>query len=386
MALAMTEAIPLMAADGTTGVNNARDIRMGLIAAMIAPDSTALSVKQGVLVRLYSSTYSTTWVDLKAVQNDTPNQGLKTYPGRCIINRSGQGPYLVTMESTGSYSLDAADGSNPRYDLLYARLYDKGIGDSGGGPHGPQFEHINGTPAGSPVVPTLPSDGAIPIAAILRPAGNNNVTNANITDLRKGTALSGAIRPMLPGDALADAGSLPGERRVRLTPSGLTALGAPPYLVDVWGSDSQWHGTQTLDLDPPSQTGSGSLAVGGNGTAIMSVVIPDPGFPYQIHASSACGWGVVAGSVSGALFECSNTVDSTVYSTNVISKGYVLSHSITANFSQPTCHVPAKKYAATQTGSHTVRLIARNSNGGASNYTIPASNLETVLNVRIVPT
>jgi len=382
VALAMTEAIPLMAADGTTGVNNARDIRMGLLSSMIGPSSTALSVRQGILVRLYSSTYPTTWVDLKAVQNDTPNQGIKTYPGRCIITRTGQGPYLVTMEDTGNYALDPADGSNPRYDLLYARLYDKGIGDSGGGPHGPQLEHINGTPAGSPAVPTLPSDGAIPIAAILRPAGNNNVTNANITDLRKGTALPGAIRPLLPGDALSDAGSLPGEQRIRLTPSGLTALGAPPYLVDVWGSDNQWHGTAPIELNAPTQTGSGSLPVGGNGTPIMSVTIPDPGYPYYIVASGSCGWGVIAGSISGNLFECSTTIDSTVYTTNVISKGYVLSHSISANFSQPTCQVSPKK-SASQSGSKTVRLMARNS--GATSFTIPASNLETALAVRLVP-
>lgn len=137
-----------------------------------------------------------------------------------------------------------------------------------------------------------------------------------------------------------------------------------------------------LGYAAPTQVGSGTLTVGGNGVTIMSVSIADPGFSYRIMASGSCGWGVIAGSVSGALFEVSTTIDSTVYSTNVLSKGYVLSHSITANFSQPTCHVPLKQ-STDQTGAHTVRLIARNS--GPSSYTIPAANTETSLTVWIVP-
>lgn len=380
MALAMTDAIPLMATNGVDGINNARDIRMGLVLSLTAPEASTTTARQGVLVRRYTGT---DYVDLKAIQTGSPSQAVQIFPGRAVINRSGQGPYLCMSESTATYNLDPADGSNPRYDLLYARLYDVGIGDSGAGPHGPRFEHINGTPAGSPVVPTLPSDGAIPIAAILRPAGVNTVPSANITDLRKSAALLGAIRPMLPGDALADPGLLVGERRSRFTPSALTALGAPPILVEVWGADSQWHGTQDIVVDAPTQTGSGSLPVGGNGSVIMTVVIPDPGYSYAIAASGSCGWGVIAGSVAGALFECSTTLDSTVYSTGVISKGYVLSHSISANFSQTTCHITPKK-SGSQSGAKTVRLMARNS--GASSYTIPATNLETALAVRIVPT
>lgn len=379
MALAMTDAIPLMATDGTTGVNNARDIRMGWLMATFHPDSGGQSIRQGVLPRRYTGT---DYVDLKAIQFGSPGQGVQLYPGRCVINRSGQGPYLCTAESTSTYNLGAADGSNPRYDLLYARLYDQGIGDSGGGPHGPWLEHIAGTPAGSPTVPTLPADGAIPIAAILRPAGVNNVTSANITDLRRSTGLVGGIRPLLPGDALADAGNLVGERRSRVTPSGLTALGAPPFLVDVWGADSQWHGTQDLLLDTPTQTGSGTLTVGGNGVAIMSLVVPDPGWPWYAEVSGSCGWGVIAGSVSAAVFEASANLDSTVYTTGVISKAVALSVSTGASFSQTSCGVPKDK-TASLTGSHTIRLIVRNS--GPSSYTIPAANQEVTLSVRIVP-
>lgn len=381
MVLAMTDAIPLMETDGVTGRNNAHDIRLGLLTAMFHPDSAGQGVRQGVLPRRYTGT---DYVDLKAIQFGSPGQGVQMYPGRCVISRTGQGPYLCTAEGTSTYNLDAADGSNPRYDLLYARLYDQAIGDSGAGPHGPRFEHINGTPAGSPVVPTLPSDGAAPIAAILRPAGNNNVTSANITDLRKATGLIGGVRTMLPGDALADVGNLVGEFRARATPSSLTALGAPPILVDQWGADALWHGTQDITIGPLTQAASGSLATGGNGVAVISVTIPDPGYSYRIVAGGSVGWAVIAATSPGNLFEGSVTVDSAVYNVGRLNGGYAVSDSLGAGFTQSTLHVPECRSDSTvYTGSHVVRLMARNT--GITSFTLPASSVDTRMTVRLVP-
>lgn len=135
-----------------------------------------------------------------------------------------------------------------------------------------------------------------------------------------------------------------------------------------------------LGYAAPTQLASGTLGTATSVT-VMSVSISDPGFTYRIKASGSVGWGVVAGSIGGNLFECSITLDSTVYNTGVISKGFVLSHSISAGFSQPTCQV-GMSVTGNQTGAHTMRLIARNS--GATSYTIPAANLENTFTVCIV--
>ncbi len=137
-----------------------------------------------------------------------------------------------------------------------------------------------------------------------------------------------------------------------------------------------------LGYAAPTQVGSGTLSVGGNGVTIMSVSISDPGFPYRIKASGSCGWGVIAGSVSAALLESSANLDSTVYTSGVISKGFAVSVSTGGSFSQNSCNVPRDK-TGVLTGSHTIRLIVRNS--GPSSYTIPAASQEVTLSVRVVP-
>lgn len=132
----------------------------------------------------------------------------------------------------------------------------------------------------------------------------------------------------------------------------------------------------------PTQTGSGTLGVGGTGTTIKTVSIPDPGYAYYIFASGSCPWGVIAGSVSAAVFELAVTIDSTAYNSGVLTKGLALSVSTSASFSQATAHASPSR-SASQTGAKTVRLIARNS--GPSSYTIPATSLECTLHVRIAP-
>jgi len=134
----------------------------------------------------------------------------------------------------------------------------------------------------------------------------------------------------------------------------------------------------------PTQTGSGTLSVGGTGATIMTVAIADPGFSYYIIAGGSIGWAVIAATSPGNLLEGSVTIDSTTYTTNRLAGGFSISHSLGAGFTQPTLVVPVKRSDSfgVLSGAHTVRLIARNS--GGTNMTIPASGVDTTLTVRIV--
>lgn len=241
MAVAMTDAIPIMESNGTTGRNNARDIRTQLISSLLLPDSVGYGVRPGVLPRRYIGLSTNDFVDLKVIALDTPGQGVQLYPGKAVVPRTGQGPYVLSQETTVSpYPLDAADAGNPRIDVIYLRLYDHAIGDSGGGPHGPVIDHVNGVASGSPAVPSVPAD-ALPLAQILRPANTNNVVGANITDVRKSTQLLGTPRILLPGDSLADAGILPSERRLRMASTAQIAAGTSPHIEEIWCGDSKWR-------------------------------------------------------------------------------------------------------------------------------------------------
>lgn len=292
MPQAMTDAIPLMESDGTTGRNNARDIRMQLITPLLLPDALGTGIRNGVLPRTWSSTLSQ-YTDLKVTQLASPGQAVQIQPGRLFLTRSGQGPYILTQESAvASYAMDTADPTNARIDVIYARLYDAAIGD--GGFHGPRLEHVNGTPAGSPVAPSVPS-GAIALAQVLRPAGVNNVTDANITDLRKGTALHGAPRLLLPGDSLADPGLFVGERQVRMNSAAAIAAGGAAWNEYRWCGDSTWKpmelGSTTMTHAPrdggnvtsTSYTATRASAVTPVGTQFVA---PNSG---KVEVSWACG-------------------------------------------------------------------------------------------------
>lgn len=243
MPVALTDAIPLMQPNGIDGRNNARDIRTQLLSAQLLPDANGVLARPGVLPRRYITGFG--YVDLKPIQLGTPGSAVQFYPGKAIVSRTGQGPYVVSQETTvANYPLDNADPSNNRIDALYCRMYDHSVGDNPAGLHGPYLEHINGTPGGSPVAPSIPTD-ALLIAHVLRPAGVNNVTNANITDMRRSTGLIGAPRNPLPGDSNADAGLFPSERRIRMaSPTEITA-GADPFIEEIWCTDAKWRPTKT---------------------------------------------------------------------------------------------------------------------------------------------
>lgn len=135
---------------------------------------------------------------------------------------------------------------------------------------------------------------------------------------------------------------------------------------------------------PVAQSGSGTLVVGGNGMVVASQVISDPGFAYHLIVVGSIGWTIPLAAQPGNLIESSITLDSTVYSTNRITGGFSVSHSINANFTQPTLYAPLKRTDAfgSLTGSHTIRLMARNT--GATNMTVGAAATDTTLMIRMV--
>lgn len=295
MPFAMTDAIPLVQSDGFTGRNNARDFRTQLLAGLFLPDSVGYGVRPGVIPRRYITGFD--FVDLRPIQLGSPGSAVQFYPGKCIVSRTGQGPYLLSQETTvANYPLDNADPTNPRIDLLFARLYDHSIGDSGGGPHGPYIDHITGNPAGVPVAPSAPPD-ALPIAQVLRPANDSLITNARITDLRKSTAPLGTPRIMLAGDSLGDAGIFVGERRIRMASATQIAAGVAPYLEDIWCADGKWRPTQQTIIARNKRSTNVSTTATSSGTAFR--IMNTGGLVFGGRTYEIWGRGALRNTVAG---------------------------------------------------------------------------------------
>lgn len=92
-----------------------------------------------------------------------------------------QGKYLVRNVGIVNLSVAAAPASNSRIDLVYLKVNDPTAGGASG--DNAVFAIAQGTAAASPTAPTLPVS-AIPLAQILRVAGDTSVTTARITDVR----------------------------------------------------------------------------------------------------------------------------------------------------------------------------------------------------------
>lgn len=95
-------------------------------------------------------------------------------------DNSAQGLYGVWNDATKNLTISAADGTNPRRDIIVARVKDAYYS---GATNAFSLEVITGTPAGTPVDPTIPNN-CLSLARVAVAAGATSITNANITDLR----------------------------------------------------------------------------------------------------------------------------------------------------------------------------------------------------------
>ncbi len=229
--VAMTDAIPLLAVGGTAGVNNSKDIRRGLLQSQLLNGAGGF-VRQGVIHRYPISTASSEPADLKVLELAAPGQAVRINGGFFVVHRGkvsgvNEGPYLGFISSGPTQvDLPAASGANARYDLIVARVWDKNIAaDSALSTHGPYFDVIsgalgaldfNGTRGAAGALPVLP-DGCLELAAVARAVSDNTVSQAEITDMRRGTTWGSAPRVLFPFDIVniaTDTGYQVGEMRL----------------------------------------------------------------------------------------------------------------------------------------------------------------------------
>lgn len=91
-----------------------------------------------------------------------------------------QGLYFVYNDATVNKVIEAADGTNPRKDIVIAEVNDNQEGQPG---DNWAISVVTGTPAGSPAEPTLPPS-ALKLAVVDIPALDTTISNAQITDSR----------------------------------------------------------------------------------------------------------------------------------------------------------------------------------------------------------
>ena len=121
--------------------------------------------------------------------------------------QSNMGTYVAYNDAETVVAITTANPSNPRIDLLCATVQDAYYT---GAQNNVVFQVVAGTPASSPVVPSLPAN-SIALAEIAVAAGALSINNGNITDRRVLVTTNipevGDISEVIAGTGLSGGGS-----------------------------------------------------------------------------------------------------------------------------------------------------------------------------------
>lgn len=133
---------------------------------------------------------------LTALRVTTGTSGLtvSVAPGLCVVpgtDSVAQGPYVVASDDDEDVTLDTADGSQGRYDLIVAKVIDSGVDPEY------QITKVTGTPAPTPALPTTPAS-SLRLASVLVPALANGPEDLTVTDLRRQLGMLGRTYTSVP--------------------------------------------------------------------------------------------------------------------------------------------------------------------------------------------
>jgi hypothetical protein len=134
--------------------------------------------------------------DLLCAEAGTPNMTVVVAGGAIWVPGSEaayQGMYFCENRATTAVTIATADGTNPRKDLIVAKVQDAGYSAA---TNAWSLSVVTGTPAGSPAEPTAPAN-SITLAMVDVPASDTAITNSQIADRRiisaKGKASQGSV-------------------------------------------------------------------------------------------------------------------------------------------------------------------------------------------------
>lgn len=239
---------------------------------------------------------------LVSEKSGTPDMSVDVAAGSVFIEgtqASFQGMYHGTNDAAVNLAIAAADATNPRIDLVIARVYDafySGATDDWA------LEVVTGTAEATPSEPSVP-DNAVVLARIDVPGGASvtAITDAEITDRRTRSSSPTGLRAVVTftSSGTFDKGDYPWLRAVRVRlvgggggggasgtggGSGGAGGGAGGYaetLVDV----SDLAASETVTVGSGGTGGAGGAAnPGGDGTASS----------FGAHAAADGGAGGVA--------------------------------------------------------------------------------------------
>lgn len=169
-------------------------IRVSLVNGMTNVDEADVS---GIFTTLFSSAgiIFETANSLLVQAQGSPDMTIKVNTGHCIIKKTAYTDYSNGLKFWDMYNdgvvnvtIPTANPTNPRIDLICAK-FDTGVTPDANATNVGSFVCVSGTPAGSPVAPSVPANHLL-IATIAVGAGVTVINSGNITDSRVNPSLN----------------------------------------------------------------------------------------------------------------------------------------------------------------------------------------------------
>jgi hypothetical protein len=177
-------------------------------------------------------------------------------PGAAIVQSAASataGAYQAFLDANATLALTAADGSNPRADLVYLRVRDTDEDGSGFRDCAPVY--LAGTPAASPLIPTIPVGTSGIILGVINVPKSGSGSPTVSTTTRQISVAAGGVQPLFDPTALAVAGLFTGQVRY----NGVRGL------IEYWNG-AAWTAQGDWTTYTVAWTSTGTAPVAGNGT------------------------------------------------------------------------------------------------------------------------
>ncbi len=236
--------------------------------------------------------------DLQVSQHaGTPGMSVDVAAGAALLQgiRSTvtQGTYHFLKDAVQTYTIAAADPTNPRNDLVCAVVTDS-VYAVDGTPNTQNVRVVTGTPAGTPVDPSIPATWSayVLLARVRVNANATSIVNANITDLRPRAALLGQAnlakcRVHMAANLAAPANGSPIKfDTVDDDPNGNYATGTGLYTVPVAGFYAVDFGVEVVSTGTQNTSQYGAYQ---NGAQVPPSVILDQLTASRVYTFDSSG-------------------------------------------------------------------------------------------------